>query len=136
MPSSEILVASNNKFALKDYLLAILTLEKEKIALSKAMYTIKTALLNSRGLARQNHNKISERNFEMENGILNIIMIGYAIWAYYSGWKLLTGRFEYLDRRAFPNLLVKAILSIAVGSVYGAIYFILIIIRMMIRFTS
>ena len=66
--------------------------------------------------------------------ILCIVVFAYAIWAYYSGWKLLTGRWEFLDRKAVPNFLLKAFLSIMVGSFYGAIYAVLLIIKLITSF--
>ena len=46
----------------------------------------------------------------------------YTGWAIYSGYSILTGRSEWLDRRAPLNIAVKAVLSIVVGYVIAMFY--------------
>ena len=54
MPSPEIISKSNSGFRLRDYLATILTLEKEKTILSKAIYTMNEDIISQK-------NSISER---------------------------------------------------------------------------
>ena len=73
-------------------------------------------------------NKNDERGqFAMDT--LTIVILIYSVWAFYSGWKVLTGRSEFLDRKAFPSVMLKIVLSFVVGSVYGVIYFIALIFK-------
>ena len=61
--------------------------------------------------------------------ILTIVILIYSVWAFYSGWKVLTGRSEFLDQKTFPSISLKCVLSILVGSVYGVIYFIALLFK-------
>lgn len=67
------------------------------------------------------------------DSILTIALIVYSIWAIYSGYKVVSGRSEYLDRKVFPNVIFKFVLSVIVGYVVGVIYFFLIILRLIFR---
>ena len=59
----------------------------------------------------------------------NILITAYLIWAFYSGFKVLSGRLEWLDRRAPLNLIVKIVLSGAVGFVIAGFYLIYLILK-------
>lgn len=58
-----------------------------------------------------------------------IIIIAYTIWAVYSGYKVLSGRNEWLDRRAPASIAVKCVLSLVVGYFIAAFYLIYLILK-------
>lgn len=58
-----------------------------------------------------------------------VIILGYTAWAIYSGYRVLTGRSEWLDRRAPLNTIVKISLSVVVGYVIAAFYLIYLTLR-------
>jgi len=69
-------------------------------------------------------------------GAFEIIMILYVFWAWFAGWKFLTGRIAWCEQPGVPNKIVKAILSIIVGYVIGAFYLIYWIFKLIFRFGS
>ena len=69
------------------------------------------------------------------NGIWTVIILAYTAWAIYSGYKFLSGRSEWLDKRAPPNIIVKIILSIIVGYFIAAFYLIYLIFKFLRVFT-
>lgn len=58
-----------------------------------------------------------------------VLILAYTAWAIYSGYKVLSGRSEWLDRRAPLNRIVKIALSVAVGYVIAAFYLIYLIFK-------
>ena len=58
-----------------------------------------------------------------------VLILAYTAWAIYSGFKVLSGRSEWLDRRAPLNMIVKIILSVVVGYVIAAFYLIYLILK-------
>ncbi len=58
-----------------------------------------------------------------------VIIFAYTAWAIYSGFKVLSGRSEWLDRRAPLNMIVKIALSVVVGYVIAALYLIYLILK-------
>ena len=58
-----------------------------------------------------------------------ILILAYTAWAIYSGYKILSDRSEWLDRRAPINMTVKIVLSVILGYVIAAFYFIYLILR-------
>lgn len=58
-----------------------------------------------------------------------LLIFAYTAWAFYSGYKVITGRSEWLDRRAPFNIAVKIILSIGAGYIIGAFYLIYLILK-------
>ncbi len=58
-----------------------------------------------------------------------VLVLAYTAWAIYSGFKVLSGRSEWLDRSAPLNMIVKIVLSILVGYVIGAFYLIYLILK-------
>lgn len=64
------------------------------------------------------------------DGIWTIVILAYTAWAIYTGYKFLSGRSEWLDRKAPLNMIVKIILSIVVGYFVAAFYLIYLILRM------
>lgn len=53
--------------------------------------------------------------------IVFIVILAYAVWAVYSGWKIMNGRFEFLEQKTIPIRILKVSSIILVGSVYGVI---------------
>lgn len=58
-----------------------------------------------------------------------VLVLAYTAWAIYSGYKVLSGRSEWLDRRAPLNMIVKIALSVVVGYVIAAFYLIYLILK-------
>jgi hypothetical protein len=58
-----------------------------------------------------------------------VLILAYTAWAIYSGYKVLSGRSEWLDRRAPLNIIVKIALSVVVGYVIAAFYLIYLILK-------
>lgn len=58
-----------------------------------------------------------------------VLILVYTAWAIYSGYKVLSGRSEWLDRRAPLNIIVKIALSVVVGYVIAAFYLIYLILK-------
>ena len=58
-----------------------------------------------------------------------VLILAYTAWAIYSGYKVLSGRSEWLDRRAPLNMIVKIALSVVVGYVIAAFYLIYLILN-------
>lgn len=58
-----------------------------------------------------------------------LIALIYTGWAFYSGWKVLTGRNAWLDAPELPNKIAKALLSVLLGWVIGAFYLIYLLLK-------
>ncbi len=58
-----------------------------------------------------------------------VLILAYTAWAIYSGYKVVSGRSEWLDRRAPLNMVVKIALSVVVGYVIAAFYLIYLILK-------
>lgn len=58
-----------------------------------------------------------------------VLILAYTAWAIYSGYKVMSGRSEWLDRRAPLNIIVKIALSVVVGYVIAAFYLIYLILK-------
>ena len=58
-----------------------------------------------------------------------VLILAYTVWAIYSGYKVLSGRSQWLDRRAPLNIIVKIVLSVVVGYVIAAFYLIYLILK-------
>ena len=58
-----------------------------------------------------------------------LLILAYTAWAIYSGYKVLSGRSEWLDRRAPLNIIVKIVLSVVAGYVIAAFYLIYLILK-------
>lgn len=61
----------------------------------------------------------------------NIVIVLYTAWAFYSGFKFLSQRSEWLDRRKPLNVICKLALSVLVGYVIGGFYLIYLILKFM-----
>ena len=62
-----------------------------------------------------------------------ILVLAYTVWAFYSGFKVLSGRSEWLDRVAPLNLIVKIALSLVVGYIIAAFYLGYLLIKLAIE---
>lgn len=58
-----------------------------------------------------------------------ILILAYTAWAIYSGFKVVSGRWEWLDRKAPVNRIAKFGVSILVGYVIAAFYFIYLVLK-------
>lgn len=58
-----------------------------------------------------------------------VLILAYTVWSIYSGYKVLSGRSEWLDRRAPLNMIVKIVLSVVVGYVIAAFFLIYLILK-------
>lgn len=56
-----------------------------------------------------------------------LLLILYTVWAVYSGFKVLTGRNEWLDRKTPASMAVKIAGSFLIGYVIGGFYLIYLI---------
>lgn len=62
-----------------------------------------------------------------------VLILAYMAWSVYAGWKVLSGRSEWLDRNAPLNKVVKFIVCFAVGQVIGTFYLIYLIFKLIFR---
>lgn len=60
-----------------------------------------------------------------------IILLIYMAWAVYAGWKFVNGRFLFLEQEGTVYKVLKALCVIGIGSIYGGIYFVILILRFM-----
>ena len=58
-----------------------------------------------------------------------IIIVGYIAWAFFSGFRVVSGFSEWLDAPVMPNRLVKIIVSGIVGAAIGFFYFVWIMFK-------
>ncbi len=58
---------------------------------------------------------------------MEVLMIAYVAWAFFSGYRMLTGRFEWLDRKETLNIIVKLVLSVVIGYIFGAFYLVYLV---------
>jgi formate/nitrite transporter FocA (FNT family) len=56
--------------------------------------------------------------------VLLIVMLAYMAWALHAGNKVLSGRFEWLDRDATASKVCKFILAFVIGNIIGGFYMI------------
>ena len=61
--------------------------------------------------------------------MLEIIVIAYTAWAFYSGYQIISGRNEWLDWKAPANIAGKVVLSLVVGYFVAAFYLIYLILK-------
>ena len=60
-----------------------------------------------------------------------LLVLAYAVWALYSGYRIMSGRSEWLDRKSPLNMVVKFVLSYFVGGLVGGFYLVYLIFRLM-----
>ena len=65
-----------------------------------------------------------------------LIFIIYSGWAVYSGYKIINGRYEWLERPEPINRVCKGLVILGVGYVIGAFYFCWLLIKVAIRITD
>ena len=58
-----------------------------------------------------------------------ILVLAYTIWSFYSGYRFLSGRSEWLDRQAPLNIIIKMILSLMSGYVIAAFYLVYLMLK-------
>lgn len=51
-----------------------------------------------------------------------IFVLAYSAWALYSGYKILSGRWEWLDRKAPLSIICKLVLGFILGYFVAAFY--------------
>ena len=61
--------------------------------------------------------------------MLEIIVIAYTAWAVYSGYQVISGRNEWLDRRAPANIAVKVVLKLLLDTSLQPFYLIYLILK-------
>ena len=65
------------------------------------------------------------------DGIVIIIVLIYTAWAIYSGYKVVSGRSEWLDRKEPASMIVKFGLALILGYFIGAFYFFYLILKVL-----
>jgi len=65
--------------------------------------------------------------------IILIAVFIYTIWAFYVGWRIMTGRIAWLEDVGVLNRIVKTITSLAVGYVIGAFYGVFLVFKLAFR---
>ncbi len=63
-----------------------------------------------------------------------VLLLIYMVWSTYAGWRVLSGRSEWLERDATLNKVVKVIVCFFVGQIIGAFYLIYLILKLVFRF--
>lgn len=71
--------------------------------------------------------------FELD-GLL--IFAVYSVWAVYSGYKMINGRYEWLERKETANKVCKAIAVLGAGYLIGGFYLIWWVIKVAFRVTD
>jgi uncharacterized membrane protein YwzB len=66
--------------------------------------------------------------------VISIIVIVYMIWAIYSGWKFINGRFDFLEKKEAQYKILKVIIAILIGIVYGFINMFIALLKWIFRF--
>lgn len=61
--------------------------------------------------------------------LLILLSLTYTAWAIYSGYKVLSGRSKWLDKKESLNIAVKVVLSIGTGYVIGAFYLLYLLLK-------
>lgn len=57
----------------------------------------------------------------------SILVLAYTAWAFYSGFRFVSGRSWWLEQRAPVNMVCKCLLSMIIGYFIGAFYLIYLI---------
>lgn len=60
---------------------------------------------------------------------MGLLITVYLAWAFYSGWKFMAGRIEFLEKQGVINFVFKIICSMAVGVVYGVVDIFLLVFK-------
>lgn len=62
-----------------------------------------------------------------------ILILAYFIWSIYSGYKILNGRLEWLDRPRLLNRMVKVVAVVIVGIAVAVFYLIYLIVTFIVK---
>ncbi|MGN1223543.1 MAG: hypothetical protein ACI4TG_00390 [Ruminococcus sp.] len=63
-----------------------------------------------------------------------VLTIVYEVWAIYSGYKVVSGRFEWLEDERIFNKIVKFAVCFFVGNLIGAFYLLYLPIKFIFNF--
>lgn len=69
-----------------------------------------------------------------KNTILSIVVLVYIVWAIYSGYSFINGRFNFLEEKKPLNRILKVLAILLVGSVYGIIKLFILVFRFIFSF--
>lgn len=70
----------------------------------------------------------------MMEGLL--IFVIYSAWAVYSGYKMVNGRYAWLEQPATANRVCKVLAILGAGYLIGAFYLVYWVIRIALRITD
>lgn len=59
-----------------------------------------------------------------------VILLAYTLWAFYSGYKIVSGRSEWLDQKKPASVICKLVASVLVGYVVGAFYLVALVVKL------
>ena len=65
-----------------------------------------------------------------------IIFLVYSVWAVYSGYKMINGKYEWLERQETTNRVCKWLVVLGAGYVIGAFYLVWTVIKFALRITD
>ena len=65
-----------------------------------------------------------------------IIFLVYSVWALYSGYKMINGKYEWLERQETTNRVCKWLVILGAGYVIGAFYLVWAVIKFAFRITD
>lgn len=68
------------------------------------------------------------------DSVLIVVFIVYLIWAIYSGYKFVNGRFRFLEQKKPANKVLKVLAIIIIGFIYGFINMFRLLILGIIKF--
>lgn len=62
-----------------------------------------------------------------------VLILIYEVWAIFSGYRVLSGRSEWLDRAAPFNAIIKFIICFIVGNFIGAFYLVILMVKIAMK---
>lgn len=62
-----------------------------------------------------------------------ILILIYEVWAIFSGYRVISGRSEWLDTSAPLNAIAKFAICFFVGNIIGAFYLLLLILKLIMK---
>lgn len=65
-----------------------------------------------------------------------IIFLVYSVWAVYSGYKMINGKYEWLECQKTLNKVCKWFVILGAGYVIGAFYLVWMVIKLALRITD
>ena len=63
-----------------------------------------------------------------------IVVLGYTIWAIYSGWKFMSGRVAFLEENRVISKILKFVCAVLVGYVVGVLQLLAMFFRLLTVF--